>query len=142
MTTTQTIITDAYFEARVIGERSAADGNQSKRALRWLNRMVSLLSTEGVMIPYSTSENFSITSATAAYTMGSGGTASSSRARKITSCFVRDSADNDYRVDIISEKDYNRIPDKDLKGTPIKLFYDPVYPVGTIYFYFQPFAML
>lgn len=70
--------------------------------------------------------------------MGSGGTASTTRARKITNCYVRDSANVDYPVEIISEKDWNNIPVKGTTGRPYRLFYDPVYPIGVIYFYFKP----
>lgn len=138
MTTAQTLITDAYAESRVADIIDGPGSEQSTVGLRWLNRIIARLSTKGILIPYSTSENFSISSSSVSYTMGSGGTASTTRARKITDCYVRDSSNYDYPVKIISEKDYNQIPDKSFTGTPRKLFYDPVYSTGVIYFYPKP----
>jgi hypothetical protein len=138
MTTAQQIITDAYHEAQVIDEIESPNGSQSSRGLRWLNRIVSLLSNKNVSIPYSTSENFEVSSLSASYTMGSGGTASTARAKKILNAFVRDSGGIDRQVRIVSEQDYNLLGDKDLSGCPYLLFYDPVYPVGIINLYPQP----
>lgn len=138
MTTIQTLITDAYIESRVNDAVDAPETPQYTVGLRWLKRLIARLSVNGMYIPYSTSENFSISSSSQSYTMGSAGTASSTRARKITDCYIRDSANNDYPVKIVSEKDWNRIPAKSTTGRPYMLFYDPVYAVGVIYFYFKP----
>lgn len=138
MTTAQQIITDAYIEAQVSDLVDGPDADESVIGLRWLNRIIATLSTKNTLIPYSTSENFAITSASATYTMGSGGTASSTRAKKILSGFIRDSSGNDYPMKIISEIDYNQIRDKDLGDRPRELFYDPVYPVGIITFNCTP----
>jgi hypothetical protein len=138
MTTAQTLITDAYIESRV---SDATDGPESEEltvGLRFLNRIIGRLSTRNILIPYSTTESFSVDANNVSYTMGSGGTASSTRARRITSAFVRDSSGYDTPVGIISEKDYNRITDKDLTGKPRVLFYDPVYAIGEIYVFPKP----
>lgn len=138
MTTIQTLITDAYVESRVTDSIDGPGTEQLTVGLRWIKRIIARLSTKNILIPFSTSENFSISGSSQSYTMGSGGTASSARARKITNCFIRDSANNDYPIEIISEKDWNRIALKSLTGPPYQLFYDPVYPVGVIYFYYKP----
>lgn len=138
MTTANTIIRDAYFAARITDLVDGPDGNQGVHALRLLNRIIDDLSTEDIVVPYRTSEDFSITTSSASYTMGSGGTASSTRAKKILDCFIRDSSDYDRHIDIISERDYNRISNKSISAPPTKLFYDPVYPVGVIYFNHVP----
>jgi hypothetical protein len=138
MTTANQIVKDAYFSARITDLVDGPDGNQTTHGLRLLNRLIDEFSTEELLIPYRESENFSITSASASYTMGSGGTASSSRAKKILDCYIRDSADIDYPVKIITEKEYNRLADKALSAKPTELFYDPVYPVGVIYFNYTP----
>lgn len=138
MTTAQTIVNDAYIEAKIANPIDGAESSDLTVGLRYLNRIIEHLSVENISIPYSTSENFSITDGTASYTMGSGGTASSTRAKRILSAYVRDSSGNDYPLGIISEKDYNMIGDKDLEGLPVKLFYDPVYATGVIYFYPVP----
>jgi len=133
MATAQTIVTDAYIESQVVDPVDGPDGNQSTLGLRFLNRIIARLSTQNIILPYSTSESFSTTAGQVSYTMGSGGTASSERAKKIKSAYVRDSSNQDYPLEIISEKDYNGIADKALQSQPYALFYDPVYPVGVIY---------
>lgn len=140
MTTIQSLITDAYIESRVTDSIDGPESSQLTVGLRWLKRIIARLSTNQIYIPYSTSENFSITTSSQSYTMGSGGTASTSRARKILNCYVRDSSNVDTSVRIISETDWNRIPDKSTTGRPFEVFYDPVYPVGVLYFYFKPEA--
>lgn len=138
MTTAQEIITDAFIECRLADSLVSPTTAQSTIALRFLNRIISRLSMQGVNIPFSVSENFSISGSSQSYTMGSGGTASSTRAKKITNCFIRDSSNVDHPVEIISEKDWNEIPQKSNTGTPYLMFYDPVYAVGVIYFYYKP----
>lgn len=138
MTTVRTIIQDAYIEARVSDLIDGPTSTEESIGLRWFNRMIGLLSTKNVFIPYTTSENFSITSSSVSYTMGSGGTASSTRARKILNAFIRDSSNWDYPIDIKSQADYNAIADKNISARPTFLFYDPVYPVGVIYFNRKP----
>lgn len=133
MTTAQVMITDAYIEAMVVDPVDGPDATQSNLALRFLNRIISRLSVHDVLIPYSTSESFTVSAGTGSYTMGSAGTASSARAIKIKSAYVRDSDSLDQPVGIISEQDYGKVNDKAYRGTPKGLFYDPVYPTGTIY---------
>lgn len=138
MTTINTIIKDAFFDARITDLVDGPTAEQSNYALRVLNRIVDDLSTEDILMPYRTSENFAISSSSVSYTMGSGGTASSSRAKKIIDCFIRDSSDYDTPVKIIPEVSYNAISDKSVSARPSELYYDPVYPVGVIYFNYLP----
>jgi hypothetical protein len=140
MTTAQTLITDAYIESRVTDSIDGPETNQLTVGLRFLNRIIARASAKNILIPYSTSENFSVTTSSASYTMGSGGTASSSRARKITNCYLRDSTGYDHTVEPTTEQNYNAIVDKDFPGKPAIFFYDPAYPVGTVYFWPYPDA--
>lgn len=140
MTTAQTLITDAYTESQVVDPVDGPDGNQSVLGLRFLNRIIGRLSTQGVIIPYSTSESFTADASQASYTMGTAGTASSTRAKNIKSAFIRDSSNYDYALSPAAEKNYNSIYDKILSGQPAIFFYDPVYPVGVLYLYPVPNA--
>ena len=138
MTTAGTIVIDAFIEARISDPVDGPSTEEAVVGLRFLNRIIGRLSTQNILLPYSTSESFNITSSTNTYTMGSGGTASSSRARKITNAFVRDTSGYDSGVRIISEKDWDSIPNKNLPGKPKVLFYDPLYATGYIYLYPYP----
>jgi hypothetical protein len=121
------------------GELPTADENED--VLRKLNSMLARWATKKTLIPASTSESFSLAAGTAQYTMGSGGTASSARAIRIINAFIRDSANIDYPVEIISEAEYNAIADKTVQSRPYKLFYDAPYGTGYINFYPTPGAV-
>jgi hypothetical protein len=65
----------------------------------------------------------------------------------IISAFVRDSAGNDYPLEIISRGEYNDFSVKTTSGTPERLFYDPgstqqTNQVGTINLYPRPDASI
>ena len=132
MTQAQILIQDSIYD---IGQ---GDPNQSipsgalTHGLRTLNRMIGQWSTQGLLIPYSTTENFNTTSSVS-YTMGSGGTASTTRANRITNAYIRDSNSLDSPLPVKDQVAYNALSNKSLSGRPNILFYDPVFPVGVIY---------
>jgi len=138
MTTVNTLITDALIDCNEIDPSDTITATELAHGLRVINRMLGIWSVENLIIPYTTSENFSLTSGTASYTMGSAGTASSTRAKRIASAYIRDSNSYDYPVTVIDQRRYNKFSNKSLGGRPEFLFYDPTYPVGTIYFYKVP----
>lgn len=138
MTTAQTLINDAYIEARVVDTVDAPDANQLSVGLRFFNRIIGRLSVKNALIPYSTSENFVTVAGTSQYTMGSAGTASSSRALKILNARYRDSDNSDFPITVVSEITFNQIRDKTTQDNPSVLFYDPIYPVGIINLYPVP----
>jgi len=103
--------------------------------------MLASWSTKQILIPASTENNFALVAGTSTYTMGTAGTASTVRAKKILNAFVRDSGNYDHPVRIISENEYNAITDKTTRGRPYLLFYDPKYAVGVINLYYTPNAV-
>ena len=138
MTTARQLIQDAIIDLGQLAVDDTPDAASMKFGLRTLNRMLGSWANERLLIPYTETENFAISSGSASYTMGSGGTASSVRAKKITDCYIEDSQSYDRPIEIIDQRRYNKISNKALTGIPSQLFYDPVYPVGVIYFYKVP----
>lgn len=134
------LIKGAMQEIGAIASGESPTPDENKDVLRKLNAMLARWATKTLLIPASTSENFSLSAGTAQYTMGSGGTASSARAIRIVDAFIRDSASIDYPVKIISQSEYNEIADKAVRSRPYKLFYDAVYATGYINFYPTPDA--
>lgn len=116
------------------------DASIEQDALSDLKRMLAVWSTRQILIPASAEDNFALVVGTSTYTMGTAGTASTVRAKKILNAFVRDSDNYDHPVEIISENQYNGIPDKTASSRPYWLFYDPKYAVGTINLYPTPDA--
>ena len=103
-----------------------------------MKRMLEVWSTKQILVPASAEDNFALEAGTSTYTMGTAGTASTVRAKKIVNAFVRDSGDSDHPVEIISENQYNAITAKTTRGRPYLLFYDPKYAVGVINLYYTP----
>ena len=61
MTTAQSLVTDAYIESRVSSSIDGPNPEELVVGLRFLNRIVSRLSTKNVLIPANTPESFSVT---------------------------------------------------------------------------------
>jgi hypothetical protein len=138
MTTAREIITDAIIDLGQHDPEETPQLYELNRGLRLLNAMIDEFVGDNLLIPYTTSENFACTGATS-YTMGSGGTASSTRAETLKdSCYVKDSNNLSYPVRVIDQRTYNNIMNKTLIGRPGVLFYDPIYPIGILYPYKVP----
>lgn len=135
MATAQDIINGAFRLIHI----SAPSDTDSSDALEVLNDYLSMLSIEQITVPYVTSESFSLVASTNTYTIGSGGAFDTVRPMKIESAFIRDSAGNDYTLDVVIAKgDYNRNSLKTYAERPEELTYVPSYPLGKIYLYGTP----
>lgn len=138
MTTARELITDAYIDLGRHDPAQTLPAKLSSYGLRVLNRMIGEWSNENLLIPFTVTENFSLTSGQASYTMGTGGTASTTRAIALLDCYIKDSNGYSYPQEIIDQRKYNQILNKSLGGRPDSVFYDPVYPIGVLYFYKVP----
>ncbi len=123
------MITSAY---RKNGIRNLTD-TQKNDALADLQDMISNLSVDGLIIPYETTESFSIlASGASSYTFGSGGDFDSARPTRVVRAYFRRD-EGDQPVKIISKKEYDLIYSKSESSTPSRLYYDPQYPLGIVY---------
>ena len=112
---------------------------QRTNGLGILNLMLSNWSADGLIVPYNTTEVLTLVVGAASYTIGTGGTFNTVRPLRIIDAFIRDSNSEDYPVDITMTKgEYNAITDKDADARPTRLYYDPQYPLGIIYFNYTP----
>lgn len=128
----------ALQELGVLEAGGTAGTNDLNLGFSKLNDVLATLSTSGVTIFYSVLENFPLVSGTGSYTIGSGGTFNTPRPVEIEEAFIRDSGGIDHPVAIRPFSEYMRISDKDCAGRPIRLYYNPTYPYGTIYLYYTP----
>jgi hypothetical protein len=135
MATVKDIITGAMRLCRIFDTENPtklADG------LTDFNTFLSSLE-EDIIFP--TLENFSLTSGTESYTMGSGGDFDTTRAISIISAYIRDTDNQDHELDVdLAKIDYDKIIDKDALIRPTQLFFLYDYPLGTIYFNSAPLA--
>jgi len=140
MTTATTLISDSLEDLGHKDPGESLDASDGASALRRLNRLISNWSATGILIPYHTRINWTLTSGTASYTFGTGGTGSTTRPRKFVNAFVRDSSSFDHPVKIIGENEYNSHSSKTTASRPYNLWYKPSYTLGYAYLYPTPDA--
>lgn len=112
---------------------------KSDKALVSLNNMISSWSAEGLIVPYRTSESFSLVVGQSSYTIGTGGEFNTVRPLEIISAYIRDSSSSDHPVSTtMTQQQYADIVDKTISTRPGRLYYDPQYALGKIYFESKP----
>lgn len=127
----QSIIDAAYRKNGI----NLPTNDQRTDALAMLNSMISSWYAENLTVPYSTVESFTLTVGKGVYTFGTGGDFNSAVPIRLIDAYIRDSANIDYQLDLSMNKwEYNSITDKTQTGRPTRLYYDPQYPLGKIYF--------
>lgn len=131
------IITAAFQELGIIVSGGAPGANDLAWALGKFNRMLKSWSSDGINLHYRVEESFNLVAGTPLYTIGSGATFDTIRPNVIEQAFIRDS-DHDYPLGIQPIGEYWTLPEKTTEDRPLKLYYSPTYPQGTIYFYFTP----
>jgi len=139
MTTINTLIQDALIDLGKLSPSENIEPADLAHGVRVANRLIGKFATRKLLIPYTTSENFS-GSGVAYYTMGTAGTASSTRAVRIIDAYINEAATAGYPIKIIGQREYNQIYNKALTGRPGYLFYDNLYPIGYIWLYPVPDA--
>jgi hypothetical protein len=122
------IIADALA---IVGNSNPTNANNAQ-AIRFLNTILSSISTEDFSIVSNTQDSLSLVDGTTSYSYGSGGDLNSARPVKISSAFLRDSATDDTPIALITEGEYNDIFSKDSTGRPDRLFYKPDFPLGSL----------
>lgn len=136
--TVQQIIDDAYY----LNGKSSVDATISTRALRFLQNMLSSWSSDGLIAPYSVTENFTLTIGQAIYTIGVTADAPNlitvtGRPVRITNAYIRIS-NVDYAIETdMTKSEYLSISSKDTESRPTRLYYDPQYPNGKIKFNYE-----
>ena len=135
MATANTITDGAYRLNSILNPSTAQDDS----GLEALNNMISSWSAEGLLVPYNTIESFALAVGKSTYTIGSGGEFDTVRPLRIIDAFIRDSGSDDYPVDVsMTRVEYNAITQKDAEARPTRLYFDPQYPKGKIYFNYEP----
>jgi hypothetical protein len=133
--TIQTIIDAAYRKNGI----NLPTSTQRTEALILLNSMISSWYAESLSVPYSTAEELTLVIGQGTYTIGTGGSFNTAVPIKIIDAYIRDSDSADHSVDISMNRwEYDAIGDKTATGRPTRLYYDPQYPLGKIYFNLLP----
>jgi len=128
---------------RKIGALSSGETIETTRqaeALSALQTMLRAWGALGVNVYATVKDTFTLSSGTASYSWGSGGTFNSVRPTLIAGAYILDSSNVSHPVEIITEGQYRAISTKTISGRPYALFYHALYPLGYVYPYPVPDA--
>lgn len=141
MTTSLTIITDAYQELGVLGEDETLATTDAKyiKGLRRLNQMLKALSVNGVTVPAMVREEIALGASAVSYTIGSGATLNTTRPVSLVSAQFKSGDGVYFPLDIITDEGrYGRMAIKNTAGIPTAVYYHNTYPNGKLYFDYAP----
>lgn len=128
------IITRALRGIGAIDAIETPSAEDMSAGLLALNDLMESYSIKRGALYAQTSETFALTAGDGAYSIGSAGDIATARPLRIESAFLRDGS-NDYALEIVASRDqYNAIGDKSVGGCPSRLYYDPTFSTGNIYF--------
>lgn len=116
--------------------------DEANDSLTAFNDMLDSMSVPGLYIYAQREDIVSWTASEASRTIGASGNFNITRPTRIESAFYRASDDSDYPIKILrSRESYTGILDKSTEGSiPSYLYYEPAYPLGTLYIYPVPSA--
>jgi len=104
-----------------------------------LNDLIASWSAAKILVPAIIPENFSLVVGTGSYTIGSSGDFDTVRPTKILEgIYIRDSGNIDHPVTLITREHFRAFAKKDNNARPNQLYYEPSYPLGTIYLNTEP----
>jgi hypothetical protein len=129
--TVMQLIKSSLRLAKVLDSNNIPDTEMMIDALESFQTMVDGWSSEGLMVFSTTREDLAL-GTSASYTIGTGGTFNTVRPEQILGAYVSQGG-VDYPVDITDAAKYRDIGNKGLSGIPSSLYYNPTYPLGTIY---------
>ena len=138
--TPRQIIVNALRALGVHGQNQDVDPEQFTDALDSFNELLEGVSSNSLLLPAPIQESFTLAAGTASYTIGSGATFNTDRPTRIRGGFIRDSANNDHRLTLMTREEFNQIFDKDAAIRPDRFYYNDTYPNGIIYFDSAPTA--
>ncbi len=133
-------ITDAAWRQNGIESPKSADDTAAWLALQ---DMLDSWSLDTLVVPYYITEEFTLTIGKAVYSIGLAAdspelVSSTGRPLSLASAFVRE-ASVDYPVEVnMTSTEYNDIQSKERAGRPLRIFYDPQYPNGSLKFDYEP----
>lgn len=137
MTTVLDIVTNAMEECGVLTKSEAPTNEEAQSGLKRLNRLISSWSNSDTLVYERTTESFTLSSGTSAYTMGSGGDFNTTRPVKIVESHVRQGT-TDYPLALVSDSIYQSIAVKSTGGLPEYINFTNEYPLATINLYPTP----
>jgi hypothetical protein len=131
MSTASQIIKRSLRLINVLASGETPDASMQADSLEAMNAMLDAWRTESLMVYAMRTESLTLTGASS-YTIGASGDLNTTRPIKIEEAYWR-SGDIDYPIQIAQSLSYARIADKTTSGDPDWLYYEPAYPLGTLF---------
>ncbi len=129
------IVRKALLLIGAVDREVALTGTELNDGVDTLNVMLASWAANKLKVNVITKESFTLTVGQNGHTMGeSGADWTTGRPLAILGAFIRDSANTDYHLDIMSRDEYNRVGNKADSGRPTKFYYHASAPLGTVYF--------
>lgn len=144
--TAQQLIKVAMQDIGVLAKQESPSADEIADGLLKLNVLIDAWSVRSLVVLGAALEGFALTGGKRAYTIGVGGDFSTEEPSRVTDAYVRDAAGTDTPLDIITQGEYDRLPDKTISsGRPMALFFDPgpvqaAVPSGVVNLYPAPDA--
>jgi len=136
MTTISTLVTDAAFQAGVLGQDQTLSSGDSQLILRVLQRMLDSWSNEKLMIYANDAETFTMTAGTQSYS-----TSILTNGRPVAITSLRATLGTvDYPIDEIDQLTWNDIAVKSIQSIPRQMYYDTAFPNANMFFFPVPNA--
>lgn len=133
-TTALDIITAAMKALGVLAAGETVSSEDAADGLLVLNRVLGSVSAQGVHLFYRPHEALNLIAGDGDYSIGTGGDFNTARPNRIIQAFIRDAGNSDHEVKVRPISEYWTLGNKLSSTRPTRLYYDPTYPTGTIYF--------
>lgn len=133
-TTAYLMIKDAYVLCNMVDEDEALSGELWTKGLRKLNELMSVLSTHKGLWLIEDVE-VTLTPGTPDYTIGVGETVDNPMPIRILSAKNIYSTTHHIPMTVISQSEYDSIPNKILQSPPLQVYYDRRTSTGELYFW-------
>ena len=124
-----------------LGDGVTMSAEEAQSDMLALNIMLAEWSASGYGVYYDKQEVFTLTANKASYTFGTGATSGNFNSSRPTE--LRDQSfirldDVDYSVRLIGADEYSQISSKDTTSLPDTIYFDPTYPLATVFLYPSP----
>ena len=111
------------------------DDDNLDLGLSLLNAMLASWGVEGLSIPCFTKEELTLSAGKGIYTIGLVGELATARPNRITDAHIKDSNNHFHPLVVHNNaQEYFNQGIRNISNIPHEIFYDPSYPLGTIYF--------
>lgn len=142
MTTVRDLLNSTLRLLGVLASGETASSSELTDGLSVLNSMLDSWSTENLLILSNSIEEFDLVSGQQSYTIGASGNFNTSRPVRINNATLKYTNTTDQQeipLEIINLDQWSQIDIKSLQsGEPRKLFYNPTFPLATIYIWPKP----